>query len=56
MYELDVLFCSQMLPSESYVVRKLTDHNALRLHENLDFMQKLEERTEISDLENLIRK
>lgn len=46
----------QILPPESSLVRRLTDYNALKLQENLLFMQRLEERAEISDLENLIRK
>lgn len=43
------------MPPESNVVCKFVDHNVMKLQENLEFMQRLEERAEISDLENLIR-
>ncbi|XP_065215514.1 membrane-associated tyrosine- and threonine-specific cdc2-inhibitory kinase-like [Planococcus citri] len=45
----------QILPPESSVVRRFVDHNAMKLQENLEFMQRLEERAEISDIENFIR-
>lgn len=45
----------EKLQNESYVVHKLTEHNALKLRENLDFLLRLEERAELSDIEHLIQ-
>ncbi|XKL65811.1 hypothetical protein PGB90_009231 [Kerria lacca] len=44
----------EILEPELYVVRKLSEHNALKLKENINFMQRLEERAELPDLEHLI--